>query len=128
MPATSLTSAMRDSALDPSHRSRARVRAQRTRLSSYGFFCSLGVTPMEQFHALSCTVILPPSALTRLSRSAGVKLRNWIMARSPRTAATWAEALGMKMARKPRSEEHTSELQSRSDLVCRLLLEKKKKK
>src|SRR2546428_14090076 len=27
---------------------------------------------------------------------------------------------------KSRSEEHTSELQSRSDLVCRLLLEKKK--
>ena len=27
-----------------------------------------------------------------------------------------------------RSEEHTPELQSRSDLVCRLLLEKKKKK
>src|SRR5438105_8475988 len=27
----------------------------------------------------------------------------------------------------PRSEEHTSELQSRVDLVCRLLLEKKKK-
>src|SRR5438034_5634785 len=29
---------------------------------------------------------------------------------------------------KGRSEEHTSELQSHSDLVCRLLLEKKKKK
>src|SRR5699024_12529916 len=29
--------------------------------------------------------------------------------------------------RNPRSEEHTSELQSRFDLVCRLLLEKKKK-
>src|SRR5260221_8407236 len=28
---------------------------------------------------------------------------------------------------RPRSEEHTSELQSHSDLVCRLLLEKKKK-
>src|SRR5437868_14936288 len=28
----------------------------------------------------------------------------------------------------PRSEEHTSELQSRFDLVCRLLLEKKKRK
>src|SRR5690625_5865934 len=28
----------------------------------------------------------------------------------------------------PRSEEHTSELQSRGHLVCRLLLEKKKKK
>src|SRR5690554_549622 len=31
-------------------------------------------------------------------------------------------------ARKIRSEEHTSELQSRPHLVCRLLLEKKKKK
>src|SRR5438874_2847503 len=30
--------------------------------------------------------------------------------------------------RRGRSEEHTSELQSRRDLVCRLLLEKKKKK
>src|SRR5690349_22786257 len=30
--------------------------------------------------------------------------------------------------RRCRSEEHTSELQSRRDLVCRLLLEKKKKK
>src|SRR2546421_1713856 len=30
-------------------------------------------------------------------------------------------------AARKRSEEHTSELQSRSDLVCRLLLEKKKK-
>src|SRR5947207_4154785 len=30
--------------------------------------------------------------------------------------------------RTSRSEEHTSELQSHSDLVCRLLLEKKKKK
>src|SRR6266496_4484603 len=35
-----------------------------------------------------------------------------------------------RAARLPRSrsEEHTSELQSRRDLVCRLLLEKKKKK
>src|SRR3712207_8894677 len=30
-------------------------------------------------------------------------------------------------SRRPRSEEHTSELQSRQYLVCRLLLEKKKK-
>src|SRR2546428_10176213 len=33
----------------------------------------------------------------------------------------------MRRAPHERSEEHTSELQSRSDLVCRLLLEKKKK-
>src|SRR5438034_5645478 len=32
-----------------------------------------------------------------------------------------------RVAGEARSEEHTSELQSHSDLVCRLLLEKKKK-
>src|SRR2546427_9514638 len=39
-------------------------------------------------------------------------------------------ALGMAAAllHRRRSEEHTSELQSQSNLVCRLLLEKKKKK
>src|SRR6266853_5453777 len=35
---------------------------------------------------------------------------------------------GGRHADLPRSEEHTSELQSQSNLVCRLLLEKKKKK
>src|SRR5947209_17003827 len=39
---------------------------------------------------------------------------------SPRQASPPAQSL--------RSEEHTSELQSRQYLVCRLLLEKKKKK
>src|SRR5215471_21697099 len=34
----------------------------------------------------------------------------------------------VEQAKGRRSEEHTSELQSRRDLVCRLLLEKKKKK
>src|SRR5687768_18372103 len=33
----------------------------------------------------------------------------------------------VKLRTEPRSEEHTSELQSRLHLVCRLLLEKKKK-
>src|SRR6266496_4461680 len=36
------------------------------------------------------------------------------------------EAPGWKLVLDARSEEHTSELQSRRDLVCRLLLEKKK--
>src|SRR5258707_9067993 len=40
-----------------------------------------------------------------------------------------SESLAKLYAEKnPRSEEHTSELQSRQYLVCRLLLEKKKKK
>src|SRR3989449_8228717 len=38
------------------------------------------------------------------------------------------EALDAIVAATARSEEHTSELQSRLHLVCRLLLEKKKKK
>src|SRR5206468_5151421 len=42
----------------------------------------------------------------------------------PSSAATFSRC----SSRRQRSEEHTSELQSRSDLVCRLLLEKKKKK
>src|SRR5256886_10903423 len=37
-----------------------------------------------------------------------------------------AQALACRLG--ARSEEHTSELQSQSNLVCRLLLEKKKKK
>src|SRR2546422_3929654 len=44
-------------------------------------------------------------------------------AAEPRTAAHWYN-VGATL----RSEEHTSELQSRLHLVCRLLLEKKKKK
>src|SRR5688572_9629746 len=36
------------------------------------------------------------------------------------------EVMGEMSAADPRSEEHTSELQSQSNLVCRLLLEKKK--
>src|SRR2546430_6538320 len=39
-------------------------------------------------------------------------------------SATFTKALGLDM----RSEEHTSELQSQSNLVCRLLLEKKKRR
>src|SRR2546430_13140241 len=42
-----------------------------------------------------------------------------------RVVARPAVALGMKKVSEQRSEEHTSELQSQSNLVCRLLLEKK---
>src|SRR5438445_9313256 len=45
------------------------------------------------------------------------------------TRALWQEKLtSNKKVQRLRSEEHTSELQSRQYLVCRLLLEKKKKK
>src|SRR5437868_9157438 len=43
-----------------------------------------------------------------------------------RLTAAWATSMGLVNISAPRSEEHTSELQSRFDIVCRLLLEKKK--
>src|SRR6266496_6743894 len=45
---------------------------------------------------------------------------------SPSTRRTCAGAGWLTRYGSARSEEHTSELQSRRDLVCRLLLEKKK--
>src|SRR2546428_3323183 len=45
-----------------------------------------------------------------------------------RCSRTGSELEPWYRERLARSEEHTSELQSRSDLVCRLLLEKKKKR
>src|SRR2546427_9360469 len=39
----------------------------------------------------------------------------------------WLDRLGPAQGGERRSEEHTSELQSQSNIVCRLLLEKKKK-
>src|SRR2546428_6631202 len=50
--------------------------------------------------------------------SSGPNLSRPTLERGDRTLARFHRAA--------RSEEHTSELQSRSDLVCRLLLEKKK--
>src|SRR3712207_8230833 len=48
---------------------------------------------------------------------------SWSVADS---VVTWAEGTALRIAGQDRSEEHTSELQSRQYLVCRLLLEKKK--
>src|SRR5438034_6547129 len=57
-------------------------------------------------------------------RDRGVHLRNiaWLEKAAQTTRKSFRSKFGL------RSEEHTSELQSHSDLVCRLLLEKKKTK
>src|SRR2546427_3598323 len=47
--------------------------------------------------------------------------------RSHRNGSATSAVAGNAPPRSTRSEEHTSELQSQSNLVCRLLLEKKKK-
>src|SRR6266496_3825838 len=46
--------------------------------------------------------------------------------RPGRRGRRWRGRRAGRWRARPRSEEHTSELQSRRDLVCRLLLEKKK--
>src|SRR5690606_41426293 len=46
--------------------------------------------------------------------------------RAPPAHAVQRRAPGVRLENQRRSEEHTSELQSRENLVCRLLLEKKK--
>src|SRR5712664_4395024 len=73
------------------------------------------------FLALSCSLNANGAAGTiddnRLLK-AGADLSNWLSPGRDYSNQRFS----------PRSEEHTSELQSRSDLVCRLLLEKKKKK
>src|SRR2546430_8943226 len=54
--------------------------------------------------------------------------RSWrIFALAAVTTANRGEDDRLSKVRHRRSEEHTSELQSQSNLVCRLLLEKKKK-
>src|SRR2546426_1947777 len=57
--------------------------------------------------------------------STGMKSRSRALQRKPATASTRPPTTDVT---RYRSEEHTSELQSPCNLVCRLLLEKKKKK
>src|SRR5436190_11888188 len=63
-----------------------------------------------------------PRARDRVSRAPGPAVRLRGVLSGPESP--WPQPL---QPHRHRSEEHTSELQSHSDLVCRLLLEKKKK-
>src|SRR5438034_8021226 len=64
----------------------------------------------------------------RMASAAPWEIRNCAASAPHATRNADARMLGkVHSADRARSEEHTSELQSHSDLVCRLLLEKKKK-
>src|SRR2546430_2927313 len=65
---------------------------------------------------------------TTLFRSARSKAAEWQVTLVLKGACTIIVEPGGRTRKNWRSEEHTSELQSQSKLVCRLLLEKKKKK
>src|SRR5215475_16012403 len=75
------------------------------------FFFFFNDTATTEIYTLSLHDALPISAVVP----------------SPRSTGAWLQDCPGN-GRLGRSEEHTSELQSRENLVCRLLLEKKKKK
>src|SRR5205085_12198481 len=80
-------------------------------------------TATAGLYTLSLHDALPISSSPRALRSAGLRPS------SPAgTARTTSTPTCPRATRSRRSEEHTSELQSQSNLVCRLLLEKKKKR
>src|SRR2546426_7990697 len=88
--------------------------------SDSSFFFFFNDTATTEIYTLSLHDALPISSSTKMiscgrPSSLSVWVRRWW--RSPRLSASLK-----------RSEEHTSELQSPCNLVCRLLLEKKKKK
>src|SRR3712207_8332657 len=57
----------------------------------------------------------------------GLRAAKWLLLATGIVAVGLGATLWALDGLQPRSEEHTSELQSRQYLVCRLLLEKKKK-
>src|SRR5206468_12974326 len=90
--------------------------------SSIFFFFFFNDTATSEIYTLSLHDALPISIFRVLRRRLHAAL---VRGRSPSALRLQAPSPSCRSAR---SEEHTSELQSRSDLVCRLLLEKKKKK
>src|SRR2546427_3177848 len=91
------------------------------RCISFLFFFFFNDTATTEIYTLSLHDALPISAGTGIGRSRVIE--------QSRFAAGGVREEGARASpgRRNRSEEHTSELQSQSNLVCRLLLEKKKK-
>src|SRR2546430_5050603 len=86
------------------------------------FFFFFNDTATTEIYTLSLHDALP------ICRASPRRPRPARCARPRRGRSARAAARTPPPRRAPRSEEHTSELQSQSNLVCRLLLEKKKKK
>src|SRR5256885_13401469 len=85
----------------------------------FSFFFFFNDTATTEIYTLSLHDALPISWLSTSAPERSVRENN---RRRPCASAT------LDTRRSARSEEHTSELQSPCNLVCRLLLEKKKKK
>src|SRR5688572_32215618 len=97
-------------------------------------FFFFNATATTEIYTLSLHDALPISKARRLSNARAARAgkrkaaRSWRARRlrvMPDGSSVYLSASTWNLTR---SEEHTSELQSQSNLVCRLLLEKKKKK
>src|SRR5438093_2073418 len=90
--------------------------------SLFFFYCSDDHQVLHSFPTRRSSDLqymrVPPAVYGRLSSGCSP-------ARTDRPA--WSAPAGRSVRAGERSEEHTSELQSLTNLVCRLLLEKKKK-
>src|SRR5205809_7895577 len=90
---------------------------------NHSLFFFFNDTATTEIYTLSLHDALP------ISRDAGAGRAVWRTPAGAHDAQRRPDACGRAAHRaSARSEEHTSELQSRLHLVCRLLLEKKKKK
>src|SRR2546430_5862146 len=87
-------------------------------------------TATTEIYTLSLHDALPISSsdtiYTKEKLPEAVRLLDQAVARDPQFLLAWC--LLSQIHNTFRSEEHTSELQSQSNLVCRLLLEKKRKR
>src|SRR2546430_12044085 len=75
------------------------------------------------------STLFPYTTLFRSARPIAPPIWRLVLIRpeaTPASARCTPERLAIVTGTNERSEEHTSELQSQSNLVCRLLLEKKK--
>src|SRR5207248_10680930 len=97
-----------------------------TRTRLFSLYCSTIVPPPSLFLIFFFLLIRRPPRSTLFPYTTLFRSH---MKRGPRFLRPWRFARACAQAlRETRSEEHTSELQSPYDLVCRLLLEKKKKR
>src|SRR5437667_5255588 len=72
------------------------------------------------------STLFPYTTLFRSSTSKSVSSARTLPPGAPSPSSSTPAPTTPTWKARPRSEEHTSELQSHHDLVCRLLLEKKK--
>src|SRR2546430_3528059 len=93
-------------------------RPPRSTLFPYTTLFRSHIDPRRDDHPLADHLVAVPAVRVRRASSD-------VLFRHPLGARAKCHSDPVTTSAKPRSEEHTSELQSQSNLVCRLLLEKK---